>query len=107
MELNEKYSTAHLEAIVSGAVKSFPGDYNSAPYLLKLDTVERRLRAVGEAHTLCNLLSFRYSQAVADAVSALLDNIAAGQEEKLMYGEATAKRYRDSEAERRKATRGY
>lgn len=105
MELNEKYSTANLEATVRNAQAS-PGDRNSAPYLLKLDTVERRLRAVGEAHTLMNLLGFRYSEAVHNAVSDLRKNIEAGQEDKALYGEATARRYREAEAERRKLERG-
>lgn len=106
MELNEKYSTANLEATKSSADAS-PGDRNAAPYLLKLDTPEQRLRAVGEAHTRMNLLGFRYSEAVYHAVSDLLRNIAAGEEDKPLYGEATAKRYRDNEEEWRKATRGY
>ena len=84
-----------------------PGDRNAAPCLLKLDTVEQRQRAVGEAHTLMNLLGFRYSEAVGNAVRALLQNIAEGNEDKPLYGEATAKRHRDNEAEWRKATRGY
>jgi hypothetical protein len=106
MELNVKYSTANLEA-TKGSADASPGDRNAAPYLLKLDTVERRLRAVGEAHTLMNLLGFRYSEAVYNAVSDLSKNIAAGQEDKALYGEAIAKRYRDEENARRKLERGY
>lgn len=100
----DKYTTEALEAAKTGASA---GDRNAAPYLLRLDTVEQRKRAVGEAHTLINLLGFRYSDAVYNAVSDLRKNIAAGQEDKPLYGEATAKRYRDAEAERRKLERGY
>lgn len=106
MDLNEKYSTANLEA-VKGSADASPGDRNAAPYLLRLDTVEQRRRAVGEAHTLMNLLGFRYSEAVYNAVSDMRKNIAAGNEDKPLYGEAIAKKYRDADNERRKLERGY
>lgn len=103
-KLVSKYTNEMLEeAKKSGS----PGDKNAAPYLLKLDTVEQRRRAVGDAHTRMNLLGFRYSEAVWHSVSDLRKNIAAGEEDKPLYGEATAKKYRDAEEERRKLERGY
>jgi hypothetical protein len=85
----------------------WPGERNAAPYLLKLETPEQRLRAVSEAHTLTNLLGFRYSEAVSNAVSALQRNIEAGEEDKPLYGEATARKFREAEAERKAMGMGY
>ena len=105
-ETMDDYTNEALEAAKASTGMN-AGARNAAPYLLKLDTVEQRRRAVGEAHTRMNLLGFRYSEAVYHAVSELLRNIAAGDEAKPLYGEATAKRYRDNENEWRKAERGY
>lgn len=102
----DNYSNEALEAAKASTGMN-AGARNAAPYLLKLDTVEQRRRAVADAHTRMNLLGFRYSEAVWHSVSDLLKNIAAGDEAKPLYGEATAKKYRDAEAERRKLERGY
>lgn len=103
----DKYTDEALEAAIHSTSPMGAGDRNAAPYLLKLDTVEQRKRAVADAHTRMNLLGFRYSEAVYHSVSDLLRNIAAGEEDKPLYGEATAKAYRDAENERRKLERGY
>jgi hypothetical protein len=96
----EYYTDEYLrQAQVDGS----PGERNSAPYLLELDTVERRMRAVSEAHTLSNLLGFRHSQAVREAVNNLQDLIEAGREDQELYGERTAREYREAE----KLRRGY
>jgi hypothetical protein len=85
--------------------KAMPGDRNSAPYLLLLDTPERRWRAEGEAHTLLNLgVAGRYSHGVHLAANALLHLIAAGREDDELYGERTARIYREREAELRRTT---
>lgn len=104
MSVAERYTTERLnEDLKSG----WPGDRNSAPYLLKLDTPERRLRAVQEAHTLSNLVGYRHSEAVHAAVSELQKNIANNDEDKALYGEATARKYREAEAERKRLNFGY
>lgn len=100
----DRYTT---ERLLADQENGCPGDRNAAPYLLKLDTPERRLRAVQEAHTLTNLIGYRYSEAVYNASSSLLKLIAEGKEDEELYGEKTARRYRETEAEYRKATRGY
>ena len=101
----DKYTTEALEDAAKNSI--WPGDRNAAPYLLKLDTPEQRRRAVADAHTRMNLLGFRYSEAVWHSVEDLIWNIKSGQEDKPLYGEATAKKYRDAENERRKLERGY
>lgn len=99
MSAAERYTTERLnEDLVSG----WPGDRNSAPYLLKLDTPARRVRAVQEAYTLSNLVGYRHSEAVHAAVSELLRNIANNEEDKALYGEATARKYREAEEERKR-----
>lgn len=104
MSAADRYTTERLnEDLKSG----WPGDRNSAPYLLKLDTPARRLRAVQEAHTLSNLIGYRHSEAVYAAVNELQRNIANNDEDKALYGEATARKHRETEEEYRKATRGY
>jgi hypothetical protein len=104
MSAADRYTDENLAVdLKSGS----PGDKNAAPYLLKLDTPEQRLRAVQEAHTLSNLLGFRYSEAVYNAVKDLQKNIANGEEDKELYGQATARKYREAEEERRKLRFGY
>jgi len=98
MSAADRYTTENLNVDLKS---NWPGDRNAAPYLLKLDTPERRLRAVGEAHTLTNLLGFRYSEAVYNAVKELQKNIANGEEDKELYGQGMARRYREREAARR------
>lgn len=77
------------------------GRRNSAPYLLKLDTPERRLRAVWEGRTLTNILGGIGSANTADAVFALLGNIARGEEEKELYGEEFARKELEHQRARR------
>jgi hypothetical protein len=101
------YSTEALKAVMADSGIMSTGDRNAAPYLLKLATEAQRRRAVADAHTRMNLMGFRYSEAVWHSVSDLLRNIEAGQEDKPLYGEATAKHHRDVENEWRIATRGY
>lgn len=98
MSAADRYTDENLNVDLNS---NWPGDRNAAPYLLKLDTPERRLRAVQEAHTLSNLLGFRYSEAVYNAVKELQKNIANGEEDKELYGERTARKYRQAEQERR------
>lgn len=100
----DRYTTENLQVDLRS---QFAGDRNAAPYLLQLDTPELRLRAVGEAHTLTNLLGFRYSEAVYNAVKELRKNIANGKEAEELYGERTARRYRETEADIKKTIRGY
>lgn len=104
MSAADNYSDEKIEAMKTSI---WPGERNSAPYLAQLDTPERRLRAIQEAHTLTNLIGMIHSQAVYNAVTELQKNIANNEEEKPLYGEATAKKYRDAEAERRKLRFGY
>jgi hypothetical protein len=106
-DIMDKYTDEALEAVKSDTSLLSTGDRNAAPYLLKLATVEQRKRAVADAHTRMNLMGFRYSEAVYHSVSDLLRNIEAGEEDKPLYGEATAKKFRDAENERRKLERGY
>lgn len=83
------------EALQDDLINGAPGPKNSAPYLLKLDTLQRRVRASSEAQTLTNLLGYRRSEAVAHAVSNLLDLIAKGKEDEEMYGEKCARQDRE------------
>jgi hypothetical protein len=106
-EAMKDYSTEALEAVKASTGVMSTADRNAAPYLLKLETEDQRKRAVADAHTRMNLMGFRYSEAVWHSVSDLLRNIEAGDEAKPLYGEATAKKYRDAENERRKLERGY
>ena len=104
MSAAERYTTERLnEDLKNGC----PGDRNSAPYLLKLDTPERRLRAVQEAHTLSNLVGYRHSEAVYAAVTELQRNISNNKEDQPLYGEATARKYREAEEERKRLNFGY
>lgn len=80
------------------------GPRNAARYLRKLDTVERRKRAVNEAHTLCNVIGGIYSGNVSNAVSALLSAIEKGTEGERLYGENFAHVARERERELRQAT---
>jgi hypothetical protein len=104
MSASDRYTNENL---IVDLKSGCPGDKNAAPYLLELDTPERRLRAVSEAHTLSNLLGFRYSEAVYNAVRELKNNIANGEEDKELYGQATARKYREAEAERKRLNFGY
>jgi gamma-glutamyl-gamma-aminobutyrate hydrolase PuuD len=98
MSAADNYSDEKIEAMKTSI---WPGERNSAPYLAQLDTPERRLRAIQEAHTLTNLIGMIHSQAVYHAVSNLKKLIENGNEDKPLYGEATAKKFREAEAERK------
>lgn len=95
-----EYTNEYLDEMM---VSPSAGDRNTAPYLRELDTPEQRRRAVSEGYTLSNLLGFRHSQAVREAVNNLQDLIEAGREHEELYGERTAREYREAE----KARRGY
>lgn len=104
MSAADRYTTDRL---LEDQKNGCPGDKNAAPYLLKLDTPERRLRAVSEAHTLSNLIGYRHSEAVYAAVTELQRNISEDKESKELYGERTARQYREAEAERKSLNFGY
>lgn len=98
-------STEALEA--AEANSPLPGAYThprQAHELLRLDTVERRRRALAEAHTLANLMGGILSQRLYEAATTLLANISRGQEFMELYGERTAREYREREAALREAT---
>lgn len=98
----DRYSDDYLTLNEMGP---FPGDRNAARYLRKLDTVERRKRAVNEAHTLLNIIpGMIYSGAVSNAVSALLRAIEIGLEGERLYGENFAHVARERERELRQVT---
>lgn len=67
-----KYTTEALEAVLADPKTLSRGDYNAAPYLLKLATPELRLLAVRRAHLGMNLAGGRYSDAVWEAVQETL-----------------------------------
>jgi hypothetical protein len=79
------------------------GDKHAAPYLLKVPYRQRR-RAEGEAQTLMNLIGGVYSGNVYNATQEIAKNIAAGDPDKELYGERTAREYREREEELRKIT---
>jgi hypothetical protein len=79
------------------------GYQRAASYLAKLDTVERRDRAVSEAYTLMNIVpGTRFSGGVYDAASALLRLIAKGEEAGELYGEKVARTSREADQENRR-----
>ncbi len=96
------------EALLADIAKyegtSAHGWLNIDKALLRLDTPERRVRAKGEGETLTNLIGGITSHNVNMAVDTLLRQIAAGEEDKELYGERTAREYREREANLRKAT---
>lgn len=95
----DAYST---EQLTKDLKSPWPGVANAAPYLLELDTPERRARASAEAHTLQNIRGCIFSQGVADAVSALKRAIADGKEGEELYGEAFARQERERQQALRK-----
>lgn len=97
----ERYSDEWLTEAENGP---FAGDRNSAPYLRELDTVERRKRAVSEAHTLSNISGGRYSYNVSRAVSEILAAIRKGTEGEMLYGEKFAHDAREAEKALRERT---
>ena len=73
-----------------------------AKELLKLDTVDRRKRAYFEAMTQQNLVGGILSGCLYRAVNALNESILNNTEQQELYGERTAREYREREAEMRK-----
>ena len=100
MSYLDAYST---EKLTQDLASKWPGRRNAAHYLLELDTPERRARASAEGHTLMNLLGFRYSEGVADAVRSLKRMIESGAENEELYGEKTARMEREREQAYREA----
>lgn len=74
-----------------------------AAVLLRLPEQYRR-RADAEAHTLSNLIGGIHSGNLSNAANAILANIAAGNPDAELYGERTAREYREREADLRKAS---
>lgn len=99
-----KMSDAMLKADVEKGGTGVCTHSRQAEELLKLDTEARRWRAMDEAHTRQNLLGGVLSQALWSARSELMANIAKGEEDKELYGERTAREYRESEQRLREAT---
>ncbi len=98
------YTDAQLTADENGTGR---GPQRAAQYLRKLDTPERRDRAVSEAHTLVNLMGGIYSHKVSEAVDSLLRMIANGNESDEMYGERSARMARETDNAHRMAVRGF
>jgi hypothetical protein len=101
-KLPKRYTDAWLDLAETGRFGR--GDQNAARYLRKLDTVERRQRAVFEAHTLGNVVGGRFSGNVHNAVTELLRNIESGTEDQPLYGEKFAHDAREAEKELRRVT---
>lgn len=99
----ELYSDEWLTEAEAG--KHGKGYRNAASYLAKLDTIERRNRAIGEAYTLMNVVGSRFSDGVYDAVSAILHLIAKDEENSELYGEKTARIAREADTENRRVIR--
>jgi len=98
----ERYSDDWLTLKEMGIMR---GWRNSAADLRKLDTVERRSRAVSEAYTILNIVPGQiFSGAVYGAVRELLHNIESGNESKELHGERFAREAREAEAELRRVT---
>lgn len=100
------FTTEMLEADVEFGGYGVITHPEQAKQLLKLDTPERRKRAYYEGSTRQNLIGGILSGTIYHAVTELLQNIANGEEEKELYGERTAREYREREAELRKTIPG-
>lgn len=100
------YGDAMLQADVAEGRYGVHTHPAQARELLRLDTVERRRRAAAEAHTLGNLMGGVPSGNFHNAVNDLLRRIERGEESQELYGERTAREYREREAELRKVTPG-
>lgn len=101
-EILARYTDEKLQADIAKYEASgqmfHRGDANRARHLLTLDTPARRRRASDEGS---NLIGGRPSDSVHDAVRNLQRLIENGQEDRELYGERTARTYREQEAERR------
>lgn len=98
IELSDTMLTASLTA------KHYSTHPAQAHELLQVDTVARRGRVLDEAHTLGNLIGGVLSGNLCSARQSLARLIAEGRETDEMYGERTAREYREREAELRAAT---
>lgn len=101
-----KFSTEMLEADVLVGGTGIMTHSRQAAELLRLDTVERRNRADGEAYTLGNLQGGIHSANLSRAVSALLALIAKDAEAEEMYAERVAREQREREADLRQVVPG-
>ena len=99
-----KYTTEMLEADVEHGDLGILTHPSQAAELLKLDTVELRKRAMGEAQTLTNIMGGVLSGALYNAVNSIKHNIANGTPDAELYGERFAREAREKEAELRRAT---
>ena len=93
-DYNARFTTEALEATLEDWGGIHP---RQAIHLLKLDTVERRQRAYAEAMTQQNLFGDILSACLSRAVHALLESIANNTEQQELYGERTAREYREAE----------
>lgn len=101
-----KFSTEMLQADIEEGGYGIMTHPRQAEQLLRLDTVERRVRAEGEAHTRGNLQGGLHSQNLHRSVNELLVQIQAGTEGHEMYAERVARQAREREAELRKTHPG-
>lgn len=96
-----QYSDAMLRADIEAGGYGIRTHPRVAEPLLRLDTVERRVRAVNEAHTLGNVVGGVPSANIRSAVDSLLALIARGAENEELYGERFARVAREQEADLR------
>jgi hypothetical protein len=92
-----KFSTEMLEADVENGDLGVMTHPRQAAELLRLDTVERRVRADAEAHTRGNLQGGTHAQNLRSAVTMLLSLIEAGRENEEMPSARTARFAREAE----------
>ena len=97
------YSTEALEADVAAGGYGVTTHPRQARELLRLDTIERRRRAYFEAGTRQNLMGGILSDNLYYAVNDLMAAIGAGREDQELYGERTARRYREADQAHREA----
>lgn len=98
------YSTEMLQADVTFGGFGVMTHSRQAAELLKLDTVERRKRAYGEAHTRQNLWGGVLSNQLYGAVRDLLKMIEEGREHEEMQAAGIARRAREEEKRLREVT---
>lgn len=101
-----RYSTESLQADIDHGGYGITTHPRQARELLKLDTPERRQRAMSEAQTRQNIRGGVLSSCLFAAVADLLANIAADEEARELYGERVARTAREREAELRKTQPG-
>ena len=98
IQLSDTMLTASLTA------KHYSTHPAQAHELLQVDTVARRRRVLAEAHTLSNLIGGVLSGCLCNARQSLARLITEGREADEMYGERTAREYREREADLRAVT---